>query len=216
MVLIVGAGTFGLRAARKLKEKMPGTLIMAVDQDPEACKESACLGIQAVCGDGVWFMDQVLREKRDIISWIVPCVPIHLAWEWVYLNLSPGSRPTPSPAPSGIMENLPNPIKGLDGSIYISYADFICPDNCPEPKGFCTVTKQPRPGTLYQHLETVKLPGWQTIVIRSHQLAPGVGGYAPAALFDALRCIRAKKSPVLFSTACACHGVMRAADTHEK
>ena len=209
IILIVGAGKFGLRATRKLRGKMPEASIVAVDHDIASCREIALLGARVVCADGVWFMDQLLRKNRDIISWIVPCVPIHLSWEWVYLRLPPGRQLPPSPPPPGIMDLLPNPMEGPDGSLYMSNADFICPDNCPEPENFCTVTKKPRPRNLYQYLGTVKLPGWQSIVVRSHQLAPGVGGYTPDALFDALSSIQVGKVPVLFSTACACHGVMR-------
>ena len=48
------------------------------------------------------------------------------------------------------------------------------------------------------------------MVIRSHQLAPGVGGYKPEALQESLLKISQGKGLVLYSTACLCHGVVHA------
>ncbi|ACN15508.1 conserved hypothetical protein [Desulforapulum autotrophicum HRM2] len=216
MVLIVGAGKFGRKAAQRLREQMPETTIIAVDQNFSDCKKIAVLGAHTVCADGVWFLDQLLHKNRERISWIVPCVPIHLSWEWVRLNL-PGDRQVhPCPPPPEVIDMLPNPMEGDEGVLYMSNADFICPDNCPEPADFCTVTKKPRPRILYQSLGSIKIPGWQSIVVRSHQLAPGVGGYTPEALYNALSCIKTEKTSVLFSTACACHGVMMASEIWPK
>jgi hypothetical protein len=212
MVLIVGAGKFGRKAAQRLREKMPGADIIAVDKRFGACRKISDLGAHAVCADGVGFMDQLLHKNREIISWIVPCVPIHLSWEWVCLNLLPDRQVRPCPPPPAVIDQLPNPMEGAEGVLYMSNADFMCPDNCPEPADFCTVTKKPRPQILYQSLGAINIPGWQSIVVRSHQLAPGVGGYPPGALFNALSCIQAEKTSVLFSTACACHGVMMASE----
>jgi hypothetical protein len=63
---------------------------------------------------------------------------------------------------------------------------------------------------LHEYLKSIRVKNFESIVIRSQQLAPGVGGYPPAALFDALDQIRDMQSPVLLSTACSCHGVMNA------
>lgn len=208
IVLIVGAGKFGRKAAQRLRKTMPETTIIAVDQNFKDCREIEKSGAHAVCADGIWFLNQLLHKNREIISWIVPCVPIHLSWEWVCLNLLPDRQRRPCPPPPEVIDMLPNPMEGAEGVLYMSNADFICPDNCPEPADFCTVTKKPRPRILYQSLGSIKIPGWRSIVVRSHQLAPGVGGYTPRALFDALACINGEKASVLFSTACACHGVM--------
>ncbi|MGD8613081.1 MAG: potassium transporter, partial [Desulfobacterales bacterium] len=92
----------------------------------------------------------------------------------------------------------------------LSIADFKCPANCSEPDDICTHTGKPRPMILHEFLKSIQPKGFTSIVIRSHQLAPGVGGYTPAALFDALDQIKKMQSPVLLSTACSCHGVMNA------
>jgi hypothetical protein len=61
---------------------------------------------------------------------------------------------------------------------------------------------------LHEFLKSIQREDIKTVVIRSHQLAPGVGGYGPRALFAALDEIAAAQRPVSLSTACSCHGVM--------
>jgi hypothetical protein len=61
---------------------------------------------------------------------------------------------------------------------------------------------------LHEFLKSIQPKDLKTVVIRSHQLAPGVGGYPPRALFAALNEIEAAQKPILLSTACSCHGVM--------
>jgi hypothetical protein len=47
------------------------------------------------------------------------------------------------------------------------------------------------------------------IVIRSHQLLPGVGGIYPADLMSALDIVRKNSQrPLMIVTACRCHGVV--------
>jgi hypothetical protein len=103
-------------------------------------------------------------------------------------------------------------MKGKTGDLYTSLANFLCPEECPEPAQYCTVTKQRRPKPLYQILEGIKAP-FESKVIRSQQLGPGVGGYRPAALLDLLENIKKRMEPprtILISTSCRCHGVTSA------
>lgn len=74
------------------------------------------------------------------------------------------------------MKYLPNFIEGKNGDIYVSHADFICPDDCPEPDDFCFFTGQERKRNMHDLLKEIDLPGFRPIVVRSHQLAHGVGG----------------------------------------
>jgi hypothetical protein len=63
---------------------------------------------------------------------------------------------------------------------------------------------------LHEFLKSIQRIDIKTVVIRSHQLAPGVGGYSPRDLFAALNEIEAAQGPVSLSTACSCHGIMNA------
>jgi hypothetical protein len=62
---------------------------------------------------------------------------------------------------------------------------------------------------LHEYLKSIQLKNVKTVVIRSHQLAPGVGGYTPQTLFAALNEIEAARGPVSLATACSCHGILQ-------
>ncbi|MGA6925486.1 MAG: hypothetical protein WBY88_07385 [Desulfosarcina sp.] len=104
---------------------------------------------------------------------------------------------------------MPHPIRGKTGQAYVSHADFICPDNCPEPEKICTHTGRPRPPDLVRLLRRLDFENVLPIVLRSHQLLPGVGGIRPADLIGALDMARRHSQPLLMlATACRCHGVV--------
>ncbi len=206
---IVGAGRFGARAAERLCKKRPGLSLTVIDQDAEALERVSHLPIERVCQEGASYLDAHL-DTEEAPEWIVPAVPIHLAFEWVRLKMLDGGRMEIIPVPSDIEAMLPNPLRGADGQLFLSYADFVCPDNCTEPADMCTFTGKPRKGLLYKTLDEVSFRDFVSVVIRSHQLAPGVGGFRPQALKESLSRISKNKHPILFSTTCLCHGVMHA------
>ena len=105
---------------------------------------------------------------------------------------------------------IPNVRHGSGSQVYSSIADFLCPEDCPEPSGNCTHTGEPRPCLLYEQLERLTNEEIPSIVVKSRKLAPGVGGFRPAALFTALEAVSAATGPVLLSPACSCHGVLNA------
>jgi len=206
---IIGAGKFGAGAAEKLYRKRPEARFIVVDENLEALKRLSHLPVEKVCQEGASYLQA--RLDTDLSpEWIIPAVPIHLAFEWVRLKMLDHAPIDVVPVPSQIASMLPNPVRGPQGQLYVSYADFLCPDHCMEPFETCTVTGKPRKGLLYKTLEEILYEDFISVVIRSHQLAPGVGGYRPEALKESLGKIAESKGPVLYSTACLCHGVMHA------
>lgn len=206
-IWIIGGGKFGTQAARKLHRKK-STRIVIIDNRSEALSQID-IPVQKTCAEGIDFLKNRLNPDNIAVpEWIVPAAPFHLAYAWIdtYLN----GKITQLPIPDPVINMLPNPFKGRNGEVYISNADFICPENCPEPENICTFTKQPRPRFLYRFLENLKVDGYRSIVIRSHQLAPGAGGYSPKSLFDVLKTVRNTTEPILLSTSCGCHAVMHA------
>lgn len=159
--------------------------------------------------DGIRYLERHLINRRHP-HWIIPAIPVHVAYGWIRAKLSSSRKPLSIPVPADLLGELPNPIKGSAGQLYISIADFKCPDDCSEPAEICTCTGKPRLMILHEYLKKIQCQDFKSIVIRSHQLAPGVGGYKPEELFKVLKKIKRTQKPVLLSTACSCHGVMHA------
>ncbi|MGM0393703.1 MAG: NAD-binding protein [Thermodesulfobacteriota bacterium] len=206
-VWIIGSGKFGLRAARWMRgQKEPPMDVTLVDQDRLCLEKAAALGCTTVVGDGAEFLFKEMTRNRKP-DWVVPAVPVHLAWEWCRLTLGTG-RLVSHLLPEAIDACLPHPMRGTDNQIYVSHADFICPTNCSEPDDRCTVTGKPRKKDMFRLIAQLDFPGVVPFVIQSRQLGPGVGGYTPADLYALADRISRHTGPCLVATACRCHGVI--------
>ncbi len=208
-IWILGAGRFGLKAAKDLSRKNKKAKITVIEKNSKLCRQVEMSDFKTVCMDGIEYLGQNLKSI-DYPDWIIPAIPVHVAFEWVRLKMKDSYILKTTPVPEGLIMSLPNVFKGKNCETYMSIADFICPDNCPEPEDLCTHTGKQRPFTLYKKLESIKYDNFRSVVLRSRQLSPGIGGYSPGALFHALDVIKASTIPILLSTACRCHGVMHA------
>jgi len=206
---ILGGGRFGLRAARLLRRRHPDASITIVEKQPEICGQLKKFAFDVICMEGNKFLAANL-VRRDFPDWIIPAIPVHVAYEWVINKLSEHYRAEPLPIPRQLVSKLPNPIRGDAGQIYTSNADFICPDDCPEPEDICVYTGEPRKRKLHSFLQQIRHEPFQPVIVRSQQLLPGVGGYPPRDLFKLLEVIAASKTFFLLGTACRCHGVINA------
>jgi hypothetical protein len=206
--LIIGCGHFGSRAAKQLLKKKSHPKIIAVDKNREAVKSLSHLPIETIVADGLSYLDQFLSEGRTG-HYVITCVPFHLAFEFILLRLKPfGARRAKVPSLSG----LPNPEIGKTGDLYTSLADFLCPEDCPEPSRYCTVTRKKRERPLYDILRDLKGP-FESRVINSQPLAVGVGGFQPKELLVLLEDVKKQKNSrnlILISTASRCHAVTSA------
>jgi TrkA-N domain len=206
--LIIGCGHFGSRAANQLLKKKSHPKITAVDKNPEVVKRLSHLPIETVVDDGLPYLNQFLTEGQTAHH-IIPCVPFHLAFEFILLRLKPlGARRARIPTLSG----LPNSEMGKTGDLYTSLAEFLCPEDCPEPSRYCTVTRKKREKPLYDLLRNLK-GAFESRVIISQPLAIGVGGFQPKTLLTLLDEVKKLKNlarPVLISTASRCHAVTSA------
>ncbi len=207
-VWIIGGGKFGSRAANLLSGKYPEADIILVDSNPDPLQPWKDKIDIVVC-DAVAFLTQHLAEAK-LPDWIVAAIPIHIAYEWLRLTL--GRDFTPLPIPEALSTRLPNPIRGKNGELYTSYAEALCPEDCPEPPGYCPATEKPRPKELYRLLEKLCFNDFQPAVLRSQLLAPGVGGCKALDLLNLRDKILRHDGRFLISTACPCQGVTHAAD----
>ncbi len=215
-IWVIGAGKFGLKAVDALSRHFPEVRLTLVDEKLDKSESTDLSGVhELVLDDGIGFLLDRLN-RSELPDWIVPAIPVHVAYEWVVRSLKNSYPIKQIKVPKTVVELLPNPICGSSGSVYTSNADFMCPDDCMEPEGICTCTGKPRPRILHEFLSEINFCQFRSIVVQSHQLAPGVGGFTPKELFEILSQIRSSEIPVLLSTACKCHGVMNAFEVGSK
>jgi len=207
-VWILGAGHFGALAAKRISKRNVGKSILVVDEDPEKLKELQELPVRTHEEDALNFL---VDNFSDPAEWIVPAVPIHVAFGWLMEELKKnGISVERIDVPGEVDDQVPNPYRMTQKTLYASFADFVCPDNCSEPEDICTKTKEPRKGNLFEVLAKIEVPGYQPVVLRSHQLAPGVGGYTPEAMRKVYDQVTAKPGKYFVATSCRCHGVIDA------
>lgn len=206
---ILGGGSFGSRAFSRLQTQYKPTNLTVIDINHNKLEKIIAEDGNAVVMDAISFL-QTTTKKMDLNSWIIPAVPIHVAYEWLRNELRSETMVKPIPVPKSIEAVMPNPIYGTDGQLYASNADFRCPDNCSEPDKYCTVTGKLRPQILYDTLTGLKETGYHSICIVSTQLAPGVGGFLMRTLHEALKEIITRPGKILVSTSCKCHCVINA------
>ena len=205
-IWIVGAGQFGLIAYQRLSKGHRERRFAVVD--PVESNLLKCKGPNTTLeqGDGALFLEQNLDAENGP-DWIIPALPVHLAVEWLLLRLGP-ERLRRIASPLEMDPLLPNPMRGPDGDIYVSHADFKCPDDCAEPLDTCTATGKKRKQNMFEILGQIRLSPFQPLAIRSHQLGPGIGGYRPRQLLSLLDEVEKARGHLLVSTACRCHGVI--------
>lgn len=208
--IVMGCGYFGLRAVKGLKSLSTRPFVIAVDHDRERLEGLTQLADQVHHGDGVKYL-LGLTEPEAALYWIVPALPVHLAHAWLLtvLNVkgcSYKAKKQPVPLdfkPAGVLKQHRTPA----GTLYCSFGDFTCPEDCSEPKERCYITDQPRPSPLYRILGDTPCTGYRSLVVHSQLILPGVGGY----LFNDLLMLQAALAiaggKYLLSTACTCHGV---------
>lgn len=207
-VLIVGAGQFGARAARLLSQRSKGT-VWAVDRDADRLSGLERLGVKTVLCDGIAFLIEHFHRLSPF-SLIVPALPLHLAVEWLKGRREGSFAVERDEFPRELEPRLPHVWVGETGDRFVSYADFLCPSDCAEPAA-CTVTGEKRETPLYERLRRLEASGCGVYVVRSRQLAPGLGGYSAGELTK-LSGTLSETGPEkwLLGTACKCHGVLTA------
>jgi hypothetical protein len=208
--LILGAGYFGRRALKELVQINPHSYFIVIDQQIkslDSLRAALPVRLERVAVEGISFLEIALNSSSGL-DWIIPAIPRHVAFEWLWQRRPADSRWQVDAVPDRIKDLAPESFQGTQKELFLSMADSICPDNCPEPQETCLKTGRPRQGSLYQLLEEVKLPDYQIKVIRSQQLAPGVGGYPSSSLRELWNWVQANSGRLLIATACRCHGVV--------
>ena len=205
--LILGAGRFGSLAVQRLLARERDSSLVVVDRDVQVLKRLREEPVETVEQDAIDFLVHYPGLGSE---WIVPAVPVHIAFAWLCRQLAREGVVTQGAVPSILDHKLPNSQRAKTGALYTSFATFHCPDDCDEPNEKCTVTGEVREANMFDVIRNIEVEGYVTQVVRSHQLAPGVGGYRLSVLWRLLEEARATEKDILVATACRCHGVMNA------
>ncbi|HYA41360.1 MAG TPA: hypothetical protein VEF34_08660 [Syntrophobacteraceae bacterium] len=205
-IKVLGAGRFGRLAAERLKLRFPDALVSVTDRC--AARVDDIIRDLAIAGEVQDFIRSIGRIDAADDLWLIPAVPVHVGFEWVVSELEKVAKVRTISVPQEVDSKVPNPLRGPAGTLYASFATFICPDYCSEPEEICTFTGKGRLGNLYDIFGEVPAPGFDVAVLRSWQLAPGVGGYPARGLRELFAGIVLKPGRYLIATSCRCHGVM--------
>lgn len=205
--LVLGAGHFGALAVQRILAREEVSRLVVVDRDVHVLKKLTEMPIEIVEQDAIDFLVHYPGLGPE---WIVPAVPVHVAFAWLCRQLAEEGTVMPLAVPAALVQQIPNPLSGKAGALYSSYATFHCPDDCDEPEEMCRVTRERRETNLYDLIQRIEVQDYKTLVVRSYQLTPGVGGYQLSALWQLLDAARSPKKDIIVSTACRCHGVINA------
>ncbi len=199
-MVVAGYGKFGQLAVSRLAEVPDIDEILVLDP---ACPDYPDPGHGKVHFerlDAVRYLSRI-SEEHGAMS-IIPTVPFHLAASYL---LSISSRLEIRPVADEITDRLPNVYRVNRLNVCCSYADFLCPDNCPENEE-CTVTGETRQ-PMFERLEGLSAQDVPLLAIRSHQIMPGIGGFN----FSELRRLvdrTAGLDEFILATACRCHAIL--------
>lgn len=206
LIWILGGGQFGWHAVSMLQKNSPGASIILVEKEriAEPPKHVTC-----VLEDGVTWLTRNLTADAKV-SKIVPAIPLHLAAEWLkHVFADNGISCQPADIPDELLDHFPHPFRQSPSQAVLSHADFICPSHCREPEEICTHTGKKRPQSLYELIENMEYPPFTSLVVRSRQFAPGVGGFFPEDLWNVYQHSKSiPNTPLLIGTACKCHGII--------
>lgn len=204
---ILGAGRFGSLAVQRILARKKVPRLVVVDQDVHVLEKLKEKPVKIVEQDAIDFLVHYSGLGSE---WIVPAIPVHVAFAWLSRQLAKEGTVTPLAASSVLEQQIPNPMRGKGGALYTSFATFRCPDDCDEPEEMCSVTRERRETNSYDLIQRIEVQDYKTLVVRSHQLALGIGGYRLSALWQLLDAARSTEKDIIVSTACRCHGVINA------
>lgn len=207
--LILGAGTFGRLALRRLPDEDREARFLVIDRRAAALAEARTVGVEGaerLETDVIAYLAKHL-EPGFPWDWLIPAIPVHVAYAWLLAGPLAGGGWDAAEVPGSLEQLAPLAIRGRQGELYLSRARHRCPDDCAEPL-VCPVTGEERGQPLFEKLTEASRPELPILVVASRQLAPGVGGYSPLRLLELAETVAAMSGPLLVATACRCHGVV--------
>ena len=131
LIRVLGAGRFGRLAAERLRRLFPEALLSITDRD--AARVDEITRILGIPGEVEECIQSISRIEQPDDLWLIPAVPVHVGFEWAINELNRVGEVRRLPVPGEVDSKLPNPIRVPSGTVYASFATFVCPDYCSEP-----------------------------------------------------------------------------------
>ena len=121
--LILGAGKFGRLALERLARQDAAASFVVVDHDPVALavKVDGVPGPERVQAEAVAFLGRHLGTDGRW-DWIIPMVPVHVAFHWLMAGPLAGSDWQPAAVPEALAGLFPGARRGPNGELYLSRA----------------------------------------------------------------------------------------------
>ncbi len=200
--ILIGFGKFGQLAFDRLRSKFVDAEFIIVDPSINRSSVVPGPGIWPIRNDGVEFLlSHYQLAETDLI---VPVAPFNIAGAYIFAYYR-GSEYAILPA--RLADHFKNHWLIDNSTLCVSSVDFICPDDCPEGDT-CTVTGEQRT-PMHEKIEYLDFSDYDIRVLRSFQLAPGVGGYTLRSL-RSLRDSLTLGQKYVIATSCKCHAMLSA------
>jgi hypothetical protein len=203
--IIIGFGKFGRIAFDRLKNLSTSGTFVIVDPQISVGEFSRDKQTQWIRESGPEFLLE--HDQLHDMDIVIPVAPFNVAAAFI-CAANRGVRN--AKIPKGLGEHFQNALLVDKSNLCVSYADFLCPDDCEEGET-CTVTGQIRQ-PMFELIERLIVSDFTVLTLRSFQLAPGVGGYTLLSLRSLLDAI-ASGHNFLIATSCRCHGIITAIRT---
>lgn len=203
-IIVAGYGKFGKLAVERLSVCNEVREIIVLDPrlKRNETSDETPVGFPASFHsvDAVQYLTKISRANTDYL--IAPLTPFHLAASFI-ASVSDGL--VYDSIRDSFIVDLPNVYRIDNFNVCCSYADFMCPDDCPENET-CSVTAEIR-RPMYERLATISTPDLPLAVLKSRQILPGLGGFYFGELLELINKTLSYDHFIL-ATSCRCHAIM--------
>lgn len=231
-IIVVGGGCYGSYYVRQLQRAVKANAIQAarvvvVDRDAKcrvvselaAAADTPSLRVEVVVREWRSFFDEYLSEaaadgQSTTHDAIVPSPLMpHLMGEWLVARARARFDDRVSTRPFDVIPNVPWERAGADGTHYVSFATWMCPINCVEPR-ICPHTRDERSWSMPERVAEFArtIPNTESVVLFCRHRAYGVGMFDTSEVLDADRRIVAAgergHADVVIGTVSHCHGAL--------
>lgn len=228
-IIVVGGGCYGAYYVRQLcRAASAGAIranrVLVIDRDPQ-CRvvrepeAEPVLDVQVVVREWTAFFDEYLRTSAADSSSAAhdaivpsPLMP-HLMGEWLVRRARERFGDRVSTRPFEDVPDVPWKRAGADGTHYVSFATWMCPVNCVEPR-VCPHTRDVRTWSMPASVDEYARRGSnrESAVLFCRHRAYGVGMFDTREVLDADERIRAGgehgEADITIGTVSHCHGAL--------